>query len=188
MDDDDNLQKSYCLVCDIEMKATAEKMLFCNECNKTSENLADVDDYEPEIDKISEKIFLGNEDGSNEKEKLKELGVTHILICGNQLAAKFPDDFIYKKLSIEDNQKQNIEQYFEETFNFIDNAIKVYVHCAAGVCRSVSIVIAYLIKKENMSYSDALKLVKQKRRFAKPNWNFENQLKNYEKEVIKENF
>jgi protein-tyrosine phosphatase len=50
------------------------------------------------------------------------------------------------------------------------------VHCAAGVSRSASFVIAYLIKKKEMLYPDALKYVKERRRVICPNGGFKKQL------------
>jgi atypical dual specificity phosphatase len=56
----------------------------------------------------------------------------------------------------------------------------VFVHCGAGVSRSVSVVIAYLIKYNNMKYDQAFNLIKSIRWFIKPNSGFVEQLKQYE--------
>ena len=50
--------------------------------------------------------------------------------------------------------------YFEESYIFIENALKkennrVFVHCAAGVSRSATIVIACLMKKNKWTFQDA---------------------------------
>ena len=50
------------------------------------------------------------------------------------------------------------------------------VHCQAGVSRSVSIVIAYLIRKNRTTYENALETVRQKRPVANPNKGFVKQL------------
>ncbi len=62
---------------------------------------------------------------------------------------------IHLKISIDDSPFENISQFFGSCFEFISKNIKygnVFVHCVAGVSRSATIVIAYLmrIKKYNL--------------------------------------
>jgi protein-tyrosine phosphatase len=45
----------------------------------------------------------------------------------------------------------------------------VLVHCYAGVSRSASVCIAYLMKKFNWSLEKSLWFIKSKRRFVNPN-------------------
>lgn len=51
------------------------------------------------------------------------------------------------------------------------------VHCNAGVSRSVSVVIAYLILEDGLSFEEAYATVKHARPCAKPNEGFLKQLK-----------
>lgn len=53
------------------------------------------------------------------------------------------------------------------------------VHCNAGVSRSASIVIGYLMLREGLSFDDALRQVKLARPSVCPNPGFYQQLKNY---------
>jgi protein-tyrosine phosphatase len=57
------------------------------------------------------------------------------------------------------------------------------VHCLAGVSRSVSLVLAYLIKHRGMTYRDAYDLIKGRRRIIHPNDGFIEQLKRFEREL-----
>jgi protein-tyrosine phosphatase len=64
---------------------------------------------------------------------------------------------------------------------------KVLVHCHAGVSRSSTIVISYLMRKYiNFSLNDALKFVKSKRPIIKPNKGFMKQLQKYEDKLKKD--
>jgi dual specificity MAP kinase phosphatase len=53
---------------------------------------------------------------------------------------------------------------------------KVLIHCYAGVSRSATITIAYLMQELGMPYSEAMKYVKSKRYFINPNDGFRRQL------------
>ncbi|XP_037934969.1 dual specificity protein phosphatase 19-like [Teleopsis dalmanni] len=55
----------------------------------------------------------------------------------------------------------------------------VLVHCNAGVSRSASVVIAYLIKHCQMKFDDAYAYVKGKRACVQPNSGFLEQLKKF---------
>lgn len=55
------------------------------------------------------------------------------------------------------------------------------MHCAYGVSRSATLIIAYLIKKLKISYEEAFIFVRRKRSVIKPNKGFEEQLRLWEK-------
>ena len=91
----------------------------------------------------------------------------------------------YHFFPIEDNRNENISVYFEETNLIISTSIEnnknILVHCENGVSRSVTIILAYLIKIKNMKLKDALSLVKNTRTstFTRPNSGFAKQLLKY---------
>lgn len=57
---------------------------------------------------------------------------------------------------------------------------RVLVHCQAGVSRSPTIVIAYLMKHTRMTMVDSYKYVKARRIIISPNLNFMGQLVEWE--------
>ena len=133
----------------------------------------------PEIDEITEKVYLGNEDAQRDKENLKKLGITHILVIGTFLDIFHPLDFVYKILPVENSPSEDITKYFEETYDFIEKNEKIFVHCQLGISRSASIVLAYLMRKNKMVYEEAFQFVKLKRSVINPNSGFINQLKHF---------
>jgi dual specificity MAP kinase phosphatase len=60
------------------------------------------------------------------------------------------------------------------------NGANILVHCHAGVSRSATITIAYLLKHSKLSMMDIYRLVKGKRSIISPNFNFMGQLMEYE--------
>lgn len=137
-----------------------------------------------EPSKITESIFQGGYESAKSKEKMIDLGITHIVTAGKYLSKDFPKDFKYYSMEINDFSTENIEKYFEDVYDFIDNCIsnggKVLIHCAAGISRSTTVTCSYLIKKMKISFQEALKIVKAGRSIASPNYGFQKQLKNWE--------
>lgn len=60
-------------------------------------------------------------------------------------------------------------KYFKHLTNQSTN---VLVHCMAGISRSATIILAYLMKYRNMKYSDAYLFVNNKRNVIYPNQGF----------------
>jgi len=133
--------------------------------------------FDPQISQITDIVYLGNSDGALEKELLKSKGITHILICASYIPDYYPNDFKYLQLLLQDDQNQKLTEYFPVANKFIEEAKGVYVHCAAGVSRSASIVIAYLMVINKWDFEKAFEYVKLKRKQIDPNPSFINQLK-----------
>lgn len=89
----------------------------------------------------------------------------------------------YKVLKIADDPRQEIINLFPETFAWIEQQFgegrNVIVHCAAGVSRSATVVIAYLIRKHQWVFDEAFSFVKSKRSLISPNSGFIAALKTY---------
>lgn len=93
------------------------------------------------------------------------------------------------KLSDYENIRQLLNLYYNKSmieiaYHFINNAINnnenILIHCMAGISRSVSMLVYYLMKKCNLIFEDAMLLVKQSRSVSNPNRSFKKQLKGYQ--------
>ena len=78
----------------------------------------------------------------------------------------------YLWIDLQDEEYVDITKHFDEVHNFIDkniNTVNVLVHCMAGVSRSASFVIGYIMKHKKMDYLTAKKYVIQRRNQVSPN-------------------
>ncbi|KAJ8767516.1 hypothetical protein K2173_017585 [Erythroxylum novogranatense] len=136
---------------------------------------------------IEEGLFLGSVGAANNKDGLKSKNITHVLTVASSIRPAYPDHFAYKVIGVSDREETNLRQYFDECFNFIDEAKGqgggVLVHCFVGKSRSVTIVVAYLMRKHGMNLCQALEYVKSRRPQAAPNIGFISQLRDFEKSL-----
>ncbi|EOA31511.1 hypothetical protein CARUB_v10014699mg [Capsella rubella] len=140
-----------------------------------------------DLSEIQQGLFIGSVAEATNKDLLHSSNVTHILTVAVALAPPYPDDFVYKVIEVVDREETDLTVYFDECFSFIDQAIQsgggVLVHCFMGMSRSVTIVVAYLMKKHGMGFSKAMELVKSRRPQALPNFGFISQLQKFEKSI-----
>ena len=141
------------------------------------------------VSEILPHVLIGNQRDASDREILAKLGVTHIINVTSQLPLHFEDDGItYKRLPASDSGSQNLKQYFKEAIDFIDDVRecngRVLVHCQAGVSRSPTIVIAYLMARSHKTLAEAFAYVKDRRNIVAPNLNFMGQLLEFEQNSV----
>jgi len=137
-------------------------------------------------------LYLGNMRDASNVAILGRLNIRYILnVTAKPRTDPLPAGFQYKHLEAADNGFQNLRQFFEEAFAFIDEAKKantgVLVHCQAGISRSPTIAVAYLMKNYLMAMAEAYKFVKTRRSIISPNLNFMGQLWEFEQVLRSEN-
>lgn len=159
----------------------------------------------PHISEIEPGLFMGDFTSSCQLSTLKENGITAIVSLANNRSEKWsrPDN---RDLVPEDNHLfvpcadspgQDILALLPKICDFIDSRrgkagtepesqqcdggqSNVLVHCTAGVSRSATIVVAYLMRKRRQGLKEVLEQVKEKRRIE-PSKNFMEQLKIWER-------
>jgi protein-tyrosine phosphatase len=110
--------------------------------------------------------------------------ITHILVVGNDLQRHYPEQFAYHLISIDDDETEDVLSHFIECFEFINQGLDkggVLIHCAAGVSRSSTMTIAYLMHKHHWTLQYATNHVRLSRPCIFPNSGFVKQLELFEK-------
>lgn len=141
-----------------------------------------------EANEILSGIYLGNINSVYDFDKLKSLGITHIISVIEGFIPPYPDDFNYLVINALDTQNTNLIDSFEVSNDFIDDAVmdnsKILIHCQAGRSRSVTILAAYMIKTFGMEVELVLNLIRNKRSIIEPNKYFVSQLEKYYNELF----
>lgn len=141
-------------------------------------------DYSPDykVGVAMDRLLVGSQDVAHDFSVLKQHGITHILNVGYGIPNAFPD-IEYKTEEMFDDFHENLAEHYPSCERFIDEGRQegaVFVHCNAGVSRSVSIVLAYMMHKERIPLDAALNRLRQTRPSVQPNQSFLQQLQQME--------
>jgi len=141
------------------------------------------------MSKIQQGLYLGNWFDAQNYTMLTTRGISHVLCAAGELGACFPKQFTYKCVKASDHPSCNLSTYFDSVADFINQAMTkgsgILVHCAAGISRSTTCLIAYLMKYQGIPLDDALAICRRKRPIVCPNIGFMQQLRRYEAELQK---
>jgi len=169
-----------CSQCSISfaISTTPEPILWQHVIQDTCPNCY----YTP--DHVIDNVYISNYQCAKHLPSLQKRQINRIIICGNELKAHFPVEIEYLKFELDDHEDQTIHQCFEEAYSFIESSThNVLVHCYAGISRSSTIVISYLMKRYDMTYFDAEHFLRSKRRCIEPNDGFQRQLLEYDRSL-----
>ncbi|CAD8199920.1 unnamed protein product [Paramecium pentaurelia] len=133
-------------------------------------------------------LWLGDYTAAINQQLLKQKNIKTVLTVASGLNVKYPpnSDIVHKVYNILDIESCNIKRIWGDTYQQIDEGLQkggVLVHCAAGVSRSAATVIAYLMRKQGMSFQEAFQFARLKRSVVCPNFGFQRQLKQFEREL-----
>lgn len=139
---------------------------------------------------IDDFLYLGSQD-SVMLENVNKFGLTDVLSVG--IPAPISD------ISFNDGSDSTIHNHYvdcldlpdtqllpilKETNEIINNVKekngRILVHCNAGVSRSSTVCIGFLMQNEQMDFESAFQLVKSKRECIRPNDGFYKQLKEFQ--------
>ena len=139
---------------------------------------------------IESRLWLGNQHNAESLNRLRELGITHVLNCAGEMLNYWDGQTMemegaaltYLKLNIQDTTGTSIMPLFDQVWNFLSGALadshnRVLVHCAFGQSRSASMVISYVMKQFRWPFDASFEFVMRRKEDIKPNSAFVEQLK-----------
>jgi protein-tyrosine phosphatase len=146
--------------------------------------------------KITDHIFVGDihaaiQSRPSDEDYLEKLNIKVVISALTEYEYEdyminkddFPEIDWYRFV-IDDSHNENIMKYFYSVYNLIKMSItegkNILIHCAAGVSRSPTLAIAYLMIDNKWSVEETVDYVRKKRPQIEPNIGFMKQLKQLE--------
>uniref|UniRef100_A0A8C8SA37 Dual specificity protein phosphatase 15 n=1 Tax=Pelusios castaneus TaxID=367368 RepID=A0A8C8SA37_9SAUR len=115
-------------------------------------------------------------------EQLSRNNITHI-ISVHEFPQPILQGITYLHIPLPDAPKANIKKHFKDCITFIHccrlHGGNCLIHCLAGISRSATIVIAYVMAVTELSWHEALRAVRAVRPIANPNPGFKQQLEEF---------
>jgi len=142
--------------------------------------------------KITESLYLGNDEDARDEAALSAEKITHVLsMVARKWSRKRSATFSWKRrkhikrmcVPMSDMGNSDVTKLLEEKDlqAFMEDSQKrqnkLLVHCQLGQNRSPSIVMAFLMKHEHITFYQAWRKVKQKRAMVQPNLKYIKQLR-----------
>ncbi|XP_059200865.1 dual specificity protein phosphatase 12 [Centropristis striata] len=132
-------------------------------------------------------LLIGTAADLNDPQVLADAAVTHILSVDSVdpvALAPAVGDFRRKWVNVLDEPTSDLLSHMDDCFLFVQEAVEgggaALVHCQAGRSRSATIVTAYLMKKHQLSFTEAYSRLKTVKQDVQVNPGFEDQLCLYE--------
>uniref|UniRef100_A0A8D0HVE9 Dual specificity protein phosphatase 15 n=1 Tax=Sphenodon punctatus TaxID=8508 RepID=A0A8D0HVE9_SPHPU len=115
-------------------------------------------------------------------EQLRRNKITHILSI-HESPQPLLQEITYLRILLTDIPEANIKKHFKECINFIHSCRlrggNCLVHCLAGISRSTTIVLAYIMAVTELNWREALESVRAARPVVSPNPGFRQQLEEF---------
>lgn len=95
-------------------------------------------------------LIVNNKIGNLYLQRAHQIGAI-LSLCGQPIPKDIQNGLTcYLAIYAEDRDDFNIAKHFERAFEFIESArlkTNVLIHCYAGISRSATVLIAYIMKK-----------------------------------------
>ncbi|KAM3924079.1 dual specificity protein phosphatase 26 [Leptodactylus fuscus] len=135
-------------------------------------------------DEVWPGLYLGDQEIAANNGQLYRMGITHILNASHSRLRGGADNYkgmnvLYMGIDAQDSPTFDMSVHFYPAADFIHQALRgrgqILVHCAVGVSRSATLVLAYLMIYHHKTLVEAINTVKDRRGII-PNRGFLRQL------------
>jgi len=124
------------------------------------------------LNEIIEGLWIGDWQDTIFEDTLEKMGFSSVLCVVPHHHAPPEMRKEYRKLKVMHwHYEERKEIEIEPPLNFIDQGLQeghVLVHCGAGIDRSPTVVMMYLIRKKRMALDEAVNLIQERRKIAMP--------------------
>ena len=141
---------------------------------------------------IEQGLYLGSLNAAEDLVLLERHNITCVLSIIDSFwnLEAYGPGITHRRIDLVDSPSAKIIDHIPDGLKFIHEALKtgrnILVHCAAGISRSASMVIAYIMVKYSMDFASAKNVVRNKRACVWPNQGFAEQLKSIDVEAYKD--
>ncbi|XP_021009589.1 dual specificity protein phosphatase 21 [Mus caroli] len=143
------------------------------------------------LSQITTGLFISNSAVANDKLTLSNNRITTIINVSAEVVNTFFEDIQYVQVPVSDAPNSYLYDFFDPIADHIRGVEmrsgRTLLHCAAGVSRSATLCLAYLMKYHNMTLLDAHTWTKTCRPIIRPNNGFWEQLIHYEFKLFSRN-
>lgn len=137
---------------------------------------------------IKGKLFLGDLFDANNETDIASKNISCIICVAERLKIKNTNTNVkVYQYNLSDDYECDISLYFDEIGEIIHNSNIVLVNCVAGISRSSTIVIAYIMKYYNDNLKDTFIELRNRRSCICPNKKFMEYLLEYELSLFGKN-
>ena len=145
-------------------------------------------DYEVASHEILPRVRLGDLSAACDPDEVALHRISHIVSTVG--VEKMREVGVrYFTFMVDDTPEAPVWRYFADVHNWIDDALGannsnvVLVHCVAGVSRSSTILISYVMHARRMRLADAFRLVQRSRTIVDPNIGFQAALLQFDRHL-----
>lgn len=143
-----------------------------------------------QIAQITDHLFLSSA-AAVKTDRIRNYGITNVINLTLEIPNLNLPNLECIQIHIEDAPHARLSAYFDRCADKINDVHmrggRTLVHCVAGVSRSATICIAYLMKYHRMSLEQAYYHCKKRRPVVHPNCGFWRQLIDYERRMLGRN-